>query len=188
MHRSNLTGNMADFIYLAETRIRTLMRERVQDKISQIDTIAGVEYVLLDEDFLALKSLTIPGLHQTLSYMDQTTFYQNYESSVTGLPRSYTIIDSQIHLGPTPDAVYTLQAVYRFDMVPLSDLAPLNPMLAKWPNVYLFASLVEAADFSRNIPLRDSFNARLLEAVENANVLEFNKNGPMTVRSDVRSF
>jgi len=188
MHRSDLTGPMNDFIYLAEVRIRTLLRERVSDQASQINTTAGVEYTPLPDDLMTVRSMTIPGLQPTIDYMAPDMFNQFFTGAYSGLPRCYTIIDGQIYLGPTPDAQYTINIMYRFDMPPLTDTAPTNPVLAKWPNIYLFGALTEAADYSRNLTLRDSFNARFIEAINNANLLEFDKNGPMRVRTDGRNF
>lgn len=188
MHRSDLTGPIPDFIYLAEIRIRTRMLERVSDVSATFATTAGIEYALLPSDLLAVRSLSIPGSEPTLDYMSPDEFNQTFDPAVSGVPRCYTIIGNQIYFGPTPDAVYTVNAMYRFDMPPLTDIAASNGMLAKWPNVYLFGALTEAADYSRNIPLRESFNARFLDAVDGANVLEFNKNGPMRVRVDGRNY
>jgi hypothetical protein len=188
MHRNDLTGNIPDFIYLAEVRIRTRLQERVSDVVSAITTTAGVEYATLPADFLAIRSLTIPSNQMTLDYMSPDEFNQYFEPDVSGTPRCYTIISDQLYLGPTPDAVYTLTAMYRFDMPPLTDLAPSNALLAKWPNIYLFGALLEAAEFARNLPLRDSFNLRFLDAIDGANVLEFNKNGPMRARTDGRNW
>lgn len=188
MHRNDLTGSIPDHIYLAEVRIRTRLTERVQDITGTIATVAGTQYATLPTDFLSVKSLSIPVVSPTLDYMAPDEFNQMFDPNVSGTPRCYTIIGSRIYLGPTPDAVYSITAMYRFDMAPLTDLAPSNALLAKWPNIYLFGALVEAADFSRNLPLRDSFNARFVDAIDGANVLEFNKNGPMRVRIDGRNW
>lgn len=188
MHRNDLTGSIPDLIYLAEVRIRTRLTERVSDIVAAITTTAGVEYATLPADFLSVKSLSIPGVMPTIDYMAPDEFNQMFEPGVSGTPRCYTIIGDQIYFGPTPDAVYSITAMYRFDMPPLTDTAQLNGLLAKWPNIYLFGALVEAADFSRNIPLRDSFDARFADAINGANILEFNKTGPMRVRIDGRNW
>lgn len=188
MHRNDLTGSIPDHIYLAEVRIRTRLTERVQDVTGTIATVAGTQYATLPTDFLSVKSLSIPGVMPTIDYMAPDEFNQQFEPAVSGTPRCYTIIGDRIYLGPTPDAIYSISAMYRFDMQTLTDLAPTNALLSKWPNIYLFGALVESADFSRNIPLRDSFNSRFIDAIDGANVLEFNKNGPMRVRIDGRNW
>jgi len=184
MHRNDLTGTIPDLIYLAEIRIRTRLQERVSDFVGSITTVAGQEYATLPTDLLAVKSLSIPGVERNLDYMDPDEFNYSFSPASAGRPRCYTVIGEQLYLGPTPDAIYTLSAMYRADVPNLTDLAPLNSILAKWPNVYLFATLVEAADYSRNLPLRDSFNLRFLDAIDGANLVEFNKTGPMRVRVD----
>jgi hypothetical protein len=188
MHRNDLTGEVADLIYLAEVRIRTRLTERVQDVTGTIATVAGTQYATLPADFLSVKSLSIPGVMPTIDYMAPDEFNQQFEPAVSGTPRCYTIIGNRIYLGPTPDAIYSISAMYRFDMPSLTNTNLTNTLLAKWPNIYLFGALVEACDFSRNLPLRDSFNQRFLDAIDGANVLEFNKNGPMRVRIDGRNW
>lgn len=171
MHRNDLTGSIPDHIYLAEMRIRTRLTERVQDVTGTITTVAGTQTATLPTDFLSVRSLSIPNVSPTLDYMAPDEFNQMFSQNVSGTPRCYTIIGNNIYFGPTPDAVYSITAMYRFDMAPLTDLAPSNALLAKWPNIYLFGALVEAADFSRNLALRDSFNARFVDAIDGANVL-----------------
>lgn len=184
MHRSDLTGEIPDLIYLAEIRIRSRLKERVNDFIGTISTVINQQYAVLPSDLVSVKSLSIPGVQPNLEYIDPDKFNALFDPTVGGQPRCYTIVKDQLYLGPTPDAVYTLQAMYQADVPNLTDLSPLNSILAKWPNVYLFSALTEAADYSRNLPLRDSFNLRFLDAIDGANLIEFNKSGPLRVRVD----
>lgn len=187
MHRNDLTGSIPDFVYLAEIRIRTELKERVSDFTGTIATTAGIQFATLPTDLVSVKSLSIPGIMPTLDYMDPDNFNQSFEVGHSGTPRCYTIMGSNLYLGPTPDAVYSISAMYRMEVPGLTDTAPLNSILSKWPNIYLFGALTEASDFSRNLPLRDSFNIRFLDAINAANVMEFNKTGPMRVRTDERN-
>lgn len=188
MHRNNLTGDIPDFIRLAELRIRTRLQERVMEVAASFNTTAGVEYALLPSDLVAIRSLSIPSVEATLDYMSPDEFNQQFDPAVSGQPRCYTIIGEQVYFGPTPDAVYAVMAMYRFDMPALSDSAPTNSLLAKWPNIYLFGALTEAAEFCRDFVLADRFTARFGDAVDGANVMEFNKTGPMRARTDVRTW
>ena len=65
---------------------------------------------------------------------------------------TYTIIGDNYHLGPSPDAVYTIEITYYKKVDALSDAAPTNTMLTNNPDVYLYATLLEAAPFLQNHP------------------------------------
>lgn len=185
MHRNNLTGSIPDFISLAETRARALLDTRLQKSVVQIQTVAGVEYATLPSDLLQVKSLSIPGINPRLNYMAPDVFNQNFGMELAGTPRCYSIIGDLLYLGPTPDAVYTLMAALTSEVPPLSASNPTNTLLAKWPTVYLYGALSEASKFTRDVALRDSFNADFLTAINDVNVLDWDTPGPLEVRTDI---
>lgn len=186
MHRNNLTGSIPDFITLAEARIKALVTARIQQEVIQAQTVAGVEYVVMPNDLIGIKSISIPSVQNNVDYMSPDVFNNEFDPNVSGVPRCYSIIGSFLYLGPTPDAIYTLHIALSSEFPPLTALAPTNTLLAKWPNVYLWGALTEAARFCRDIALKDQFDADFLNAVGSVNVSEWNTPGPMTVRTDVR--
>jgi hypothetical protein len=185
MHRSNLTGDVPDFITLAENRIRALLDSRLQKAVVPIDTTAGVEYMSLPSDLLHVKSLSIPTVNPRLDYMAPDVFNQNFGMGVAGAPRCYTIIGDLLYLGPTPDAVYTIMATLSSEFAPLSASSTTNTLLAKWPNVYLWGALVEAAKFCKDMEMRAQFDADFLTAMDGVNRVDWNAPGAMTVRTDL---
>lgn len=186
MHRNDLTGSIPDFITLAEARIKALITSRIQQEVVQVATVAGVEYVLMPNDTIGIKSIAIPSVQNNVDYMSADMFNNQFDPETSGIPRCYTIVGGFIYLGPTPDAIYTLHITQSAEFAPLTDLAPTNALLSKWPNVYLWGALTEAAKFCRDLQLKEQFDADFLIAVNSVNVSEWNTPGPMSVRTDVR--
>lgn len=186
MHRSNLGGDIPDFIMLAESRIRALLDSRVQQKVDLLTT-NGIEYVLMPSDLLSIRSLSIPTIMPNLEYLTPDQFSAQFNSQEVGTPRCYTTSGDYLYLGPVPDAVYSLQAWYKADITPLSELNTTNALLSRWPNAYLWGALSEAAKFSRDMEMRNQFEADFQSAVASINLIDWAVGGNMRVQSDVRS-
>lgn len=186
MHRSNLTGDIPDFITLAENRMRALLTSRLQQAVVALTTTGNVAYVTLPSYVLGIKSLSIPTVNPNLDYLAPDQFNYDFGMGVTGVPRCYTIIGELLYLGPTPDAAYSIIAMLSNEFAALSDTVATNSLLAKWPNAYLWGALTEAAKFCRDFALKAQYDADFLQAMEGVNLREWNTPGLMTVRTDVR--
>ena len=184
MHRSNMTGDIPDFVTLAEVRIKSLLTTRLQSVTAALPTVSGQGYITAPADLLHVRSLSIPDMRPAVKYVTPDQFSADFADQRSGMPYSYTIIGSQINLGPVPDAIYAASLVYEAKFLPLSNAAPSNALLANWPNVYLWGTLKEAAMFARDFALEQEYNAAFLEAVEAANKLEWHSGGPMRMRTD----
>lgn len=185
MHRTNLTGSIPEFITLAEARIRALLNSRLQKSVVQLLTVAGVEYLVLPNDMQHVVALSIPEVMPNIDYMAPDVFNHEFGMGVAGIPRCYSIIGELLYLGPTPDAVYTIHAALSSEFPPLSSIVVTNTLLAKWPNVYLWGALCEAAKFCRDRAWQDGFNADFLDAMNGVNARDWNTPGQMSVRTDV---
>lgn len=147
LHRDDLADLIPDFIALAEARIARDFRLRVQIATSAISTVAASQTVTLPAGFLEFENLSVSSsIERQLSYVTPEQLDARFPSgSNTGIPAVYTIIGEQIYFGPTPDAVYTVNAIYykRFDA--LANDADTNWLLTYHPSIYLFAACAEAA-------------------------------------------
>jgi len=187
MHRTNLTADIPDCIMLAETRIKALLEAKLQDLIDTISTVPGQQTVSLPAALLRIHSLSIANVSPVIDYVTPEQLAARYIYGEIGYPRKYTTIGNSLYFGPIPDAAYPVTIVYQASMTPLSLAEPINALLALWPNVYLWGSLVEAAKFSRDKELQAGFNADFAEAIAAVNLADWHNGGPLTVRSDVRS-
>lgn len=184
MHRSDLTGTIPDFIALAETRIAALLMSKQQDIAGTITTAAGTQYAMLPSDLVSAHSLSIANVSRNLDFLTPEQLELHYSPTQVGTPRAYALVGQLIYFGPTPDAVYNIRCIYQSFIPALSNTSPTNSMLTKWPNIYLWGALVEAAKFSRNEPLQQSFDRDFLSAIDGINVLDWHSGGPMRIRTD----
>lgn len=184
MHRGNLTGNIPDFITLAEMRIKALLATRLQSIVATLPTVAGIAYATAPADLLHIRSMSIPKVRPSVRYVTPDQFGSDFADQRSGSPYSYTIIGNLVYFGPLPDAIYPTAIVYEAKFIPLATANQTNILLTNWPNIYLFGALKEAALFSRDFVLEAEWNNAFLEAVEAANRLEWHTGGPMRMRTD----
>lgn len=187
MHRSDLTGNIPDFIRLTETRTTRLLNARLQQLASTITTMAGIQYADMPSDLLRIVSASIPQVSPNLDYVTMDQLNRDFSPDEVGTPRAYTTVGSLIYFGPTPDAAYSVATTYQMQVPALSDANPLNSLLAKWPDVYLWGAVYHAAKYSDNPAKMQQFESDYLRAVDEVNIIDWHAGGPMRVKSDVRS-
>jgi hypothetical protein len=64
-----------------------------------------------------------------------------------GVPQVYTIVGTNLYLGPCPDSNYTVYIQYYQKWTALSADGDTNWIMTNHPGVYLWGSLLEAAPF-----------------------------------------
>lgn len=187
-HRSDLTSIIPDFIALAEKRINGDLDARLQDTVSTLATVASTAAVSTPTDVINIRSLTLQSSpNVVLDYLPPDQFNTTYADGRTGIPQAFTIIGTSIYLGPTPDAVYSLQCVYKAQVPALSDSNTTNWLLTNFPQVYLKASLIEAARYSNKTTAEIAeLETQYAEAVKSVNATDWYSGSTMRVRTDVR--
>jgi hypothetical protein len=183
MHRDDLQGDIADFISLTEARIKAMLWSRDQEAVVSLPTVAGQAYINLPSDFLHARAVSIPGVNGSLSYTTPDDYFGRYPADNSGAPRDYTLIDGSIYFGPVPDKVYSVSLTYQGAFIALSPDNPSNVLLSKWPNLYLWGALVEAAGFSENAGKAAFYDAKFMAAMSNINYTEANGPGLLTMRA-----
>lgn len=185
-HRGNLTAQIPTFIQLAEARLNAILKARAQSAATTIATVAGVKTAPLPSSLTGIKSLSIADVAPSIDYLTPEQFAEKYSTAWSGAPRHYTVLADLIYFGPTPDAAYSVDCVMNADLPPLTDATPTNAVLTRWPNAYLFASLVELSDYTKDQAANLKWEGRLQEAIAGINQLDWHAGGPLRVRSDVR--
>jgi hypothetical protein len=152
-HRTDLTAFMPDFVVLAEARISRDLRLRRQVSSATLATVAATQTVALPDDYLELENIscTSSGVERNLEYINIERMNVKYpDGSGNGVPVVYTLEGSNILFGPTPDAVYSIPIYYYAKFVALAT-TPTNWLMTNHPNIYLFATLAELADYSQDV-------------------------------------
>jgi hypothetical protein len=187
LHRDDLTAIIPDWIALAEKRINGDLDARLQDTVSTLSTVAATATVAAPTDVVNIRSLTVQASpNRVLDYLTPDQFNTQYAFAETGMPRMFTVIGANIYLGPTPDAVYSVQCIYKAQVPALSVASPTNWLLTNYPQVYLFASLCMSVMYTADESSLPNWETRYAEAVSSVSKMDWYSGSTMRVRSDVR--
>jgi len=143
---SLVVDRIPDFIRLGEERINRDLR--VSDMIAAPATltiVAGQNWVALPADWLEFKRIrsTAEPLIEYLSPDALEDLPPNGDAS------KYSVEGRRLLYGQTPDADLALSVRY-YAQLPVLDDSTTTWLLEKAPSVYLYASLVEGALFTKN--------------------------------------
>lgn len=149
--RSDLTAQIPNFIQKAELRLRRELRIRQMLKVATTTTTANDSTVELPSDYLQMRDLHVNiNPIQTIEYVSPSNFYRNTYSTVSGLPRQYTVLSQEFQFAPIPDSAYTLQMMYYAAPPYLSSTVSSNVFMVSCPDLLLYASLGEAEPYLMN--------------------------------------
>ncbi len=161
LNRSDLTTQIPDFITLAESALNRRLNLRVMTQEASLSTTVSSRTVALPTAFIEpialwrLDADRVPLIFRLPETMEICT--------TAGRPE-YWAVDETIVFERPADAIYSL--VFRYVQgFALSDAAPTNWLLTNHPDVYLFATLVEAAPYLRDDNLLAVMSARLEKAI-----------------------
>ena len=180
INRDDLTSYLDNFIALAEARIvRDLKTSELQ--VTTTMTV-DAQTETLPTDFAGMIRAHLGGSYPTLDYMEPDQFHSIYATGTNGRPIAYTIEGSSILFSPTPDDSYTL--TYTYFAKPDIKTDTTNRLLTIYPDVYLFACLMEAADFVHDTEAMTKYAARYQQSVDSVNGSDQYK-GRLTQFTDV---
>ena len=154
MDRSDLASFAPDCITLCEgylnyggnwdTHDRPL-RCRQMETIATLSPDAEGDYPL-PSDYLQYKRISENSVspRRSLAYIEPTGVDVWYPGRQSGVGSNFTIIGSNLY--GYPNSGSTVELVYYAKIPPLTALAPENWLLTDNPNIYLYGSLMMAAD------------------------------------------
>lgn len=144
---SLVIDRIPDFIRLGEERINRDLR--VSDMIAApitLTIVAGQNWVALPADFLEFKRIRSDA-EPRIEYMSPDALE---DLEPCGDASKYSIEGRRLLYGQTPDADLPLAARYYAQIPVLDDSTATTWLLEKAPSVYLYASLIEGALFTKN--------------------------------------
>ncbi len=150
-----VTDTLKDFITLAETRFNRELR--VREMIERVATTVDEAQESMPARFLEPVSASLilaTGAVRPLKYVTAHELSRGAQN-IDGDPWFYSVVGGQILFGPKitfDDTVAEedrpkIEIIGYFSQPPLSDTNPDNDILKFYPNVYLYASLLEASAF-----------------------------------------
>lgn len=173
MHRTDLTASWPTFIALAEAM---MFRELdLRETESSVVLTSVNNYLTLPADFGVVSRLTYTqnGREINLDYIDRP------DNFVGSTPMGYSREDDKLRIFPVvADADYTLY--YLVDLSPLSDSVATNWLSLNASDLYLYATCLEAAKWTRDGDLMALLTPMVQSLVESVRSLSKRRTFPMT--------
>lgn len=149
--RTDQTALLPDFITLAENKLNRLLRTRQMETSATITPVSAV--AALPADYLELRRIylnTTPAME--LEYLPPEQFYLKFPNAnywFSTPSRYFTIEGSNIILSETATQ-NDIKVLYYAKIPALTVSNTTNWLLTAYPDIYLAASLSEAADNMKN--------------------------------------
>src|SRR6266487_287748 len=179
--RDDLTSRIPEFITLFESSAGRRLATRRQEISTSVTNTAGT--APLPSDFAERRSLIWVGSKPAiLEYTAPEYFMGRWGDRAAGTPVAFTIIGSNILVGPTDSTTLTLD--YFATLAALSDSATTNWLLTNYPDAYLFGSLTEAFIFVGDADRAAIWKARADTALDEIIKLDAKTRLPSRVRID----
>lgn len=187
LNRTDLVDDIPGFIENAEARFSRVLRTPEMENIATA-TITGERFAL-PSDFLEVRSVFLDSDPRVeLEPVTLGTLRSKYAQQTTGQPQAYAMTDGQFLFGPAPDTSYAINLTY-FQKIPaLSSSRTSNWLLSSHPDVYLYASLVQAEAYLWNDDRLGVWKSALDEALGELTVQSNRKrhgNAPLRLRPSV---
>ncbi len=175
--RSDLTSTIPDFITLCETTLNRNLRCREMMHTTTLTPSSGT--ATLPTDYVAWRRVT-GSLGQPLEYAEPDWLYGAYPTAASGTAGYFTIEGESLIVRPSDDTALTFS--YYKKIPALADAT--NWLLTKYPDVYLFGSLVEADVFIKDPDEALLFKQRLERALKEIEGVDFRSAGALSMRSN----
>jgi hypothetical protein len=144
-HRSDLTEDIPSFIQLAESRINTDLDDDSMESRASYTILAGSRFVTLPLDMRKLMNVQIAvsgGVKAILplSLLQMDALHPNL---IAGVPDHYAITGSEMEVRDIVGEDTDMEIFYQYRLTGFSDDEDTNDILVKYPNIYLYAALME---------------------------------------------
>lgn len=173
---TSFVSNIPTFVKQAEERIYRSVQIPELRKNATAATTSGNQYLARPADFLSVFSLAVVDGSGNYSYLydkDVNFIREAYPSaSTTGLPKYYAQFDGDqsgtegnFILGPTPNAVYTVELHYYYDPPSIVDTNT-SWLGTNAETALLYGSLVEAYTYQKgDADMLQLYTTRYMEAM-----------------------
>lgn len=147
MARSDISGNAADFITLAEARLN-----RILEPVATTANLVGVS----SSNVVSIASLQVVepvSLYVTSNmrekFVPQSALGTFFEQDTPNIPSNWAIEGTNIRFDCPLDIPYPIRFTYQGRFA-LSDAAPTNEFLTNSPDLYLAASIVWGCVYTKD--------------------------------------
>ena len=184
--RTDLTSKIPTFVTLAELRLSRDLRTRKMLTSASTTMTSGDGKVELPADFLEMRNIYTQGNpRMPVTYLSPSAFMRDARADESGLPVFYTVLGAEFEFAPKPDTAYVLEMLYFAKPTSMSDSVSSNAFLANYPDVLLYASLLEAEPYLINDARVATWADLYNRAIQNINSSDQNSEYsgvPLTMR------
>ncbi|QFT55579.1 hypothetical protein [Microbulbifer sp. THAF38] len=176
-----ILARVPDFIRMAEARIYRELRCPANEATVASDSYSTSAGAPLPADYLEMRSVRWDGI-----VLDRISDRDNRQYLAGETPRYFARRGSYLRLYPTPSSAGELELNYWQDQSGLSADSDTCNVLAVAPDLYLYASLIEAEPFLENearLPLWQHKYQQALEQIQDMAERDELSGGVMAVRS-----
>jgi hypothetical protein len=169
MHRSDLGGVIPTFIQLGEARINRDLRVPEMQQEATLNTTNGV--ATLPDRYLGMRDISYnPGSTGSIALTSVGRHGIARVRGRNGKPIVYSVLGNEVEIRPADDTVdFTLQ--YWRGLAPLTfNGVYTNPVSERYPYLYLYSALLEAAIYTQDPELAQGYNARYQLDLERTNL------------------
>lgn len=160
LNRSDLTSSIPDFITLGENRVYGDLRIACMETALSATISSGV--ISVPTDYKSLKFAYVEGTPaKSLVRKDAEWILANYPTrSASGKPGFIARQGENFIFGPYPDSTYTIKGTYYAKLYRLGSDNLVNWFTINAPEVILYASLAEAADYLQDAEALQKWTAK----------------------------
>jgi len=171
------TADINDMITLAENDIehgtyngegRPITRPlRVRSMETKVDAFAlSGEYTNLPSDYLEMREvwLTSQASWPPLRFVTPEAFDDTYAAGASGPPTAYSVVGTQLRVGPGAGVTDTCRLIY-YATIPNLVTNSTNWLLTGWPNVYLYGALRHLAPYIGALEMLPVWQAAFVSAL-----------------------
>ncbi|OOZ38341.1 phage adaptor protein [Solemya elarraichensis gill symbiont] len=183
-HRSDLTTKMGDFIVLAESRFNDALRIKAMNALEDLTAVLGSRFISFPTGMKKLNGLSLVSGTEWTPLIQLSASALDKEISDTQGEPVYYAITNKIEFDCQSNNAYTVTARV-FTENGLSDSVTTNDLLAEYPNIYLFSSLVELFDYIGDETQSAKYNGKRNEAVKLANLNAHRSKAPAILTTEL---
>lgn len=145
--RDDLTSNIPDLIRMGESRLAADLRLRFMEATANVTISDGVRTTALPDRYLEGRSLYISSPHSRLEWRTPVEYWELWADKTSAQPQVFTIEGENFTWGPIPNAGFTAVCTYYKQPDILASDGDSNGLFTLAPNMYVYATLIEAAPF-----------------------------------------
>ena len=171
----------------AEARLDRLCMFAERETSETVSTVADTQTVSLPTDFRHLRGVRLLADNgYPLAPVTYNVLHGSFSDN-SGKPQVYAVVGGVLHLGPVPDAAYSLQIDYTASFANLSDANQTNWLLSENPDAYVCATIYETLKWLEDLDAAALYRAELFSIIDEINLQanRFRNSTPIRLRSPV---